>query len=71
MSSLTIRLDEKLEKDLSELAERQHRSKSDVAREILRRRIAIEKFQALRERLLPYGEAAGYLTDEEIFEDIS
>ena len=71
MSSLTIRLDEKLEKDLNDLAERQHRSKSELAREILRRRIAIEKFRALREQLLPYGEAAGYLTDEDVFEDIS
>jgi predicted transcriptional regulator len=71
VSSLTIRLDEKLEKDLNALAERQHRSKSELAREILRRRVTIEKFQSLREQLLPYGETAGYLTDEDVFEDIS
>jgi len=71
MGTLTIRIDEELEKNLEALAAIQHRSKSDVAREILRRRLAVERFQQLRNKALPFAEAAGYLTDEDIFKDIS
>jgi predicted transcriptional regulator len=71
MPTLTIRIDEKLEKDLEEMAASQHRSKSEVARDILRRRLAVERFQQLRNQTLPFAEAAGYLTDEDIFKDIS
>ena len=71
MGTLTIRIDDQLEKDLEELAKATHRSKSDLAREMLRKRIAVERFRRLREKALPFAEAAGYLTDEDVFRDIS
>ncbi len=71
MGTLTIRIDDQLEKDLEELANATHRSKSDLAREMLRKRIAVERFRRLREKALPFAEAAGYLTDEDVFRDIS
>lgn len=71
MGTLTIRIDDQLEKDLEELASAMHRSKSDLAREMLRKRIAVERFRRLREKALPFAEAAGYLTDEDVFRDIS
>jgi predicted transcriptional regulator len=71
MGTLTIRLDEQLEQDLNRLAERTHRTKSDLAREMLRRHIALAKLRELRAAMMPYAEAAGYLTDEDIFQDIS
>ena len=71
VATLTIRIDEELEQALDLLAKSQHRTKSDLVREILRKRIAVERFQELRRRALPLAEAAGYLTDEEVFRDLS
>ena len=70
MGTLTIRIDDELENDLEQLAKAQHRTKSDLAREMLRKRIAVEHFRALRHKALPLAEAAGYLTDEDVFRDI-
>lgn len=70
MGTLTIRIDEQLEKDLARLASTQHRTKSDLAREMLRTRVAVERFRELRRRALPLAEAAGYLTDEDVFHDL-
>ena len=71
MGPLTIRIDEQLDKDLEQLAKAQHRTKSDLAREMLRKRIAVERFRELRRKALPLAEAAGYVSDEDIFRDIS
>lgn len=71
MATLTMRIDERMEAELSRLAESSHRTKSDLAREMLRRQIAIQRFHALRKEAVPYAEAAGYLTDEDVFRDAS
>ena len=71
MGTLTIRIDEQLENDLERIARAQHRTKSELAREMLRKRVAVERFRELRRRALPLAEAAGYITDEDIFRDIS
>jgi len=71
MGTLTIRLDDELEKDLGELAKVQHRTKSDLAREMLRKRVAVEQFRELRRKALPLAEAAGYVIDDDVFRDIS
>ncbi|MDS4039601.1 MAG: ribbon-helix-helix protein, CopG family [Candidatus Competibacter sp.] len=71
MGTLTIRLDEQLEQDLTRLATRTHRTKSDLAREMLRKHLALAKLRELRGELMPYAEAAGYLTDDDVFQDVS
>lgn len=71
MGTLTIRIDDELEHDLEQLAKSQHRTKSELAREMLRKRVAVERFRDLRRKALPLAEAAGYLIDEDIFRDIS
>ena len=71
MGTLTIRIDDDLENDLEQLARSQHRTKSDLAREMLRKRVAVERFRELRRKALPLAEAAGYLSDEDVFRDIS
>jgi predicted transcriptional regulator len=70
-SALTIRLDPELEKQLDRLAERTGRSRSEIVREALRRQLAVSQFQELRKRMMPFAEAAGYLTDEDVFRDVS
>ncbi|MGH8773243.1 MAG: ribbon-helix-helix protein, CopG family [Burkholderiales bacterium] len=71
MATLTIRLDDKLERELNRLAKAQHKTKSEIARELLRRHILVRQLDDIRNKLRPYAEAAGYLTDEDFFRDIS
>jgi predicted transcriptional regulator len=70
-SALTIRLDPELERQLAQVAKRSGRSRSEVVRDALRRQLAIAQFRDLRRRLMPLAEAAGYLTDEDVFRDVS
>jgi predicted transcriptional regulator len=69
--TLTIRLPPDLAKKLDEVCRRSGRTRSDVAREALRRQLALESFEQLRQRVMPFAEARGYLTDEDVFRDIS
>lgn len=71
MATLTIRLDTKIERELARLAKQTGRSKSDLAREALRRQLAVRRFRELRRQAVPCAEAAGYLTDEDVFRDVS
>jgi predicted transcriptional regulator len=70
-ATLTIRLDDELERLLSEASRRTGKSKSAIAREALRRQVRLESFEALRRRIMPFAEARGYLTDEDIFSRVS
>lgn len=71
MATLTIRLDDKLERELMHLAKRTGRSKSEVAREALRRHLTMQQFSGLRRQIMPYPAAVGYLTDEDVFRDVA
>jgi len=70
-STLTIRLDPDLNHQLARQAKRTGRSRSDVAREALRRQLAVAQFEQVRRRVMPLAEAQGYLTDEDVFRDVS
>jgi len=70
-SILTIRLDKELDDLLSQAARRTGKNRSEIAREALRRQIRLEVFEDLRRRIMPFAEARGYLTDEDIFSAIS
>ena len=70
-SALTIRLDPELERRLNEAAERSGRSRSEFVREALRRQLSLAQFEDLRKRIMPFAEARGYLTDEDVFRDVS
>jgi len=63
MGTLTIRLDDKLDRELARLAKRAGRPKSELAREALRKQLALQRFRKLRRQAMPYAEAAGYLTE--------
>lgn len=71
MTTLTIRLDPALEKALDRIAKRTGRTKSDIAREALRRQVAVARFRELRKKTLPFAEAQGLLTDEDVFRAVS
>lgn len=71
MATLTIRLDDELDLELTRLAEGARRTKSDLVREMLRREAALAAFEQARAVLVPLAEKAGYLTDEDVFRNVS
>jgi predicted transcriptional regulator len=71
MITLTIRLSDKLRADLQKLSEEQTKPVSEIVRESIRRYIAVERFRSLRKRTLPFAEAQGCVTDEDVFNAIS
>lgn len=71
MTTLTIRLDAKLDKALERIAKRTGRTKSEIARDALRRQVAVSRFRELRLKILPFAEAQGLLTDEDVFRAMS
>ena len=71
MDSLTVRISQELRRELDELCRRERRPLSEVVRDSLRRYLAAEKFRALRRRTLPFAEAQGLLTDEDVFKALS
>ena len=70
-STLTIRLDKDLNDLLTKASQRAGKNRSEVAREALRRQLRISQFEALRRKIMPFAEARGYLTDEDVFNDVS
>ena len=70
-ASLTIRLDEDLDALLEKVSRQSGKSRSEVAREALRRQLRLSQFEALRRRLMPFAEARGFLTDEDVFAEVS
>lgn len=70
-STVTIRLDAKLQRDLDRLSRRLGRSRSDLVRDAVRRQVALLRFEEARSQLLPLAEAQGILTDEDVFRIVS
>jgi predicted transcriptional regulator len=71
MNTLTIRLPDELRADLQRLSREQSKPISDIVRESIRRYVAVERFRVLRRKVLPFAEAQGILTDEDVFKAIS
>ena len=70
-TTLSIRLDNELYTLLDQMAKRTGRPKSELVREAIRKQMSIESFQQIRNRILPFAEAKGLLTDEDIWKEIS
>jgi predicted transcriptional regulator len=69
--SLTVRLDDDLEQELQAVCAETGRSRGEIVRDALRRQLQLMRFDRLRRQALPYGEAAGWLTDDDVFAAIS
>ena len=70
-STLTIRMDDELSALLETVTKRSGRNRSDIAREALRRQLRVTRFDNLRKRVMPFAEARGYLTDDDVFAAVS
>ena len=65
--TITVRLPKKLSQDLEKVVKYEHVPVSDIVRESIRRYVLISRFRELREKTIPYAEAQGLYTDEDVF----
>jgi predicted transcriptional regulator len=68
---LTIRLPGDLKRELEGLARKEKVPVSDLIRESLDHFLSIKRFRRLRKGALPFAEAQGILTDEDVFKIMS
>ena len=66
--TITIRLDDSLADMLDHVCEGTGRSKSEIIRDALQRRLSIELLDMAREKLVPLAQRKGIFTDEDVFE---
>ena len=69
--TLTIRIPDDLRVGLQEISKAEGKPISDLVRESLKRYIAIYRFRKLRNMVLPFAEAQGILTDEDVYKEVS
>jgi predicted transcriptional regulator len=71
MSTLTVRVPDALKRELKRFSKQHGQTAGDVVRESLKRYLAVERFQTLKRKTLPFAEAQGFLTDEDVFKATS
>lgn len=69
--SLTIRIPEDIRNDLEELSKAENIPISEIVRESIKKYITVQRFRRLRNKVLPFAEAQGLLTDDDIFKALS
>lgn len=69
--SISISLPEEMKEALDELSEAEGVTRSEVVREALHEYIYVRRLRKLRSRLMPYAEAQGVYTDEDVFREVS
>ena len=70
-SAVTIRMEPGLQKLLDKICKQSGRTRSDIVRDSLMRQLSIIRFNQLRRQVLPFAEARGYLTDEDVNKAVS
>ncbi len=70
-TTLTIRIDKELGQFLEKYSKETGLTKSELVRKALKKQLEVETFHQLRKELLPYGETKGWLTDDDVFRDVS
>jgi predicted transcriptional regulator len=68
MCTLTLRVPDDLDKALERQSAALGISKSDLAREALKRYLRVAEFRTLRTRLVVRAQAGGVNTDDDVFE---
>ena len=67
MATITLLVPDELDEALERQSIAAGVSKSDLAREALRRFLAVSEFQRLREKLVRRAQAQGIHTDDDVF----
>lgn len=71
MTVVSIELDDKLAKELKQTAESLKTSEVDLIKKAVDNFLRQQRMDQIREEMQPYAEAAGYLTEEDIYREIS
>ena len=71
MATLTIRIDDQSDAELSDVTARTGTGKSAFVRDAVRRQLAIARLEQLRRRVAPFAQAHGWLTYEDVFNEVS
>lgn len=69
--SISVSLPGALKKELDRFSKREGATRSDVIREALSEYMFVRRFRDLRRRMIPYAEAQGVVTDEDVFREVS
>lgn len=69
--TISIRIPEDMQKNLKAISKKEGKPLSDLVRESLQKYIAVYRFRQLRNMVLPFAEARGILTDEDVYKEIS
>ena len=68
MGTITFRIPDDMDRAMQRQSAALGISKSDLAREALKRYLQVTEFRSLRTRLLARAQASGISTDEDVFE---
>ncbi len=68
MATITLRIPDSMNQALDRQSAAQQISKSDLAREALRRFLVVTEFRALRAKMVPVAESKGIHTDDDVFD---
>ncbi len=71
LKPLNVRIPSELERQLRMISRSEHVFVSDIVRESLQQYVAVRRFRQIRKQVLPIAESQGFLTDEDIFREIS
>ena len=69
--TVAVSLPAELTTRLDAVAAEEGTSRSEIVRDALRRYLAQRQLQQVRAAIIPFAEAAGVLTDEDVFRDVS
>lgn len=69
--TLTVNLPPDISSELDALVKRTGKSRSQFVREAVRRQLSLERFRALREKLVSKARSRGLYTDDDVFKLVS
>ena len=69
--SISISLPEEVKAELDRFSEREGVSRSDTVRAALQEYLFVRRLRALRAGMIPYAEAQGVFTDDDVFRVVS
>ena len=69
-NTITVRIPKNLRVQLNLISREKRVPASEIVRESLQNYLTLQRFRKLRSRVLPFAEAQGLLTDEDIFQQI-
>lgn len=70
-TTVTVRFQPDLRRQLDEVSRELGMTRSEFVRDALRRQLAVRRFNAIRASLMPFAEARGLLTDEDVLDGVS